>query len=311
MARTWFRELGYWLFIALGVLVISAVRGPLIERYSVRSPKEEVSLLLTPEYTVLLSLGHREALADYLFGTALVKYGISFQDKAPFTAAYRYLDTITTLAPKYPRPYLYADALLTLLPRNPEPTDYVNARRIQERGMQALPYHTELWSVAGQFAAYLAAPHLPKEQSQEFKLAGARALTRACELASNNAAIPYHCLTAAALLNKAGHREAMIEMVSRTLAVNDDPEIRQRALAYLQYATSERDKEIQERRLERFAKRWKSDLPQVSRAMISLLGPAPDVWECAGPEAAGRPGCETTWLEFAASSPEGQALGAQ
>ena len=49
-------------------------------------------------------------------------------------------------------------------------------------------------------------------------------LARACELASNNVNIPYGCIAVAAQLNKEGQREALILMLSRTLAVNDDPE---------------------------------------------------------------------------------------
>ena len=39
---------------------------------------------------------------------------------------------------------------------------------------------------------------------------------------------------------------------------------------------------------------WKAQMPQVPRAMMSLLGPGPNVWECAGRSASGSRGCETT-----------------
>jgi tetratricopeptide (TPR) repeat protein len=283
------------LVAALAALCVALARPHLLEQFAVESTSDEVSLLLSPEHTVVLSLGHREALADYLFANALVRYGLSFQEKKRFEATYKYLDTITTLAPTYDRPYLYADTLLTMRPTPAVLQDFFDAKHLHERGMDALPFHTELWSVAGQFSAFLVQQHLPPERRKEFKLAGASYMARACELASNNANIPYHCIAAARILNRAGHREAMIRMLTRTLAVNDDPEIRRLALGYLELAVNERERELHSQRLEQIDAVWQQSLPHVSRIMMSLLGPGPDIWRCSGAEASQKKGCETTW----------------
>ncbi len=284
--------------ILLGIALVARVRAPLVERYAAAPVREEVSLLLSPEHTLVFSLGHREAFADYLFATLLVQYGTSFQTKQRLESTYAYLDAITTLAPTFDRPYLFADTLLTMRPSPAVLDDYMNARRLQERGLEALPYHTELWSVAGQFAAYLAPRFLPKEVQAEFKLAGARDLARACELASNNANIPYHCIAAAKLLDRAGERDAMTRMLSRTLAVNDDPEVQRMALAYLGRASGDRQKEHHARRGKALEAEWKASLPHASRNMISLLGPGPKVWACSGAGAARTPGCFTAWRDW-------------
>ena len=281
-----------------GIALIVALRLPLVERYSKGGTGEEVSLLLSPQHTVVLSLGHREALADYLFATLLVKYGISFQEKRRFESTYRYLDTITTLAPKFDRPYLYVDTLLTMRPSPAIQEDYLHARELQERGLAALPSFTELWSVAGQFAAYLAPPFLMEPHRSDFKAAGAEYLARACELASNNVNIPYHCITAARLFNRSGHREAMVRMLTRTLAVNDDPDLRKLAIAYLEHAADDRMKERFLRRDAALEAEWKATLPQASRNMISLLGPGPKPWRCAGVAAARTTGCFTSWRDW-------------
>src|SRR5688572_24678665 len=128
------------LLAAAAVLVIALARPRLLERYSAEVTSDDVSLLLSPEHTVVLSLGHREALADYLFASALVRYGMSFQERKRFEATYKYLDTITTLAPNFARPYLYADALLTMRPTPAVLQDFVDTRRLHERGMKALPF---------------------------------------------------------------------------------------------------------------------------------------------------------------------------
>lgn len=295
LSRSFF---GPGLAIVAGVALVAAMRAPLVARHDAANAHEEVSLLLEPQYTIAMSLGHREALADYLFATTLVEYGQSFQDKRRFEDAYRYLDTITTLAPTFDRPYLFADTLLTMRPQPATTEDYLGARRLQQRGVEALPYHTELWLVAGQFAAYVAPPHLPKEYRQEFKNSGASQLAKACELASNNVNIPYQCIGAARMLDRSGEREAMIRMLQRMLAVNDDPQVRQLALAYLGKATDDRERERFARRGQALEAEWKASLPQASRALASLLGPGPDVWRCAGVGAALTPGCFTAWRDW-------------
>jgi hypothetical protein len=284
--------------VLLGVVVIYQVRAPLVARHAEGGAGDEVSMLLSPQHSVVLSLGHREALGDFLFAKLLVLYGVSFQNKRSFEATYNYLDTITTLAPKFEKPYLFADTLLTMRPQKPTVEDYIEARRIQERGLAELPYETELWSNAGQFAVYLAPAVLPPDLSREFRRAGYRYLARACELASNNANIPYHCIVAAKMLNRSGQREAMIEMLSRTLAVNDDPEIQKRALAYLGAATDERLRERYAHRNAALETEWKASLPHASRILLSLLGPGPKLGTCAGAAASGTPGCYTTWREW-------------
>ena len=285
--------------VLVGIGLIALLRAPLVDRYAKGGLGDEVSLLLSPEHTVALSLGHREALADFLFASALVKYGTSFQDKRRFDAAYNYLDTITTLAPKFDRPYLYADTLLTMrVAPGATQEDYLAVRRLHERGLRELPSHAELWSVAGQYAAYLAPSRLPEPYKSEMKRAGATTLAHACELASNNENIPYHCITAARLFDRTGQREAMVRMLTRTLAVNDDPKIRELAVAFLAKAENDRDRERFARRDAALEEQWASALPQASRNLLSLLGPRPDVWRCAGEGASGTAGCYTTWRDW-------------
>jgi tetratricopeptide (TPR) repeat protein len=287
--------------LLLGVALIAAVRAPLAAIHREQKVSEQEFALPSPEHTLLLSLGHREAVGDFLFGSALVDYGISFQEKRRFSLAGRYLDTINLLAPKFRAPYLIADTLLTLQPVSARLEDYLKAREVLERGTRELPFDPELWLVAGQFMAYLARPYLPEALAQEFRLEGGRLLAKACELASNNANIPYHCIVAAGIFDKAGQREAVIQMLSRTLAVNDDETIRKQALALLQKAMSEREREQYERRLDALTAIWQREVPFASRNLLSLLGPSPDVFRCAGAAAFSSPGCHTSWITWAQS----------
>lgn len=286
------------LCLAIGVGLVVLARKPLLESFAKPATKEQVSLLLSPEYSVAFSLGHRDALADYLFGTMLVRYGQSFRNKLPDPSTYRYLDTITTLVPTFPAPYLYADALLTLLPIPPGTDNYLAVRQLHERGMAALPYHQELWMVAGQFATYIVPMRIPDPHASELRRKGMADLARACEMVSKNVNLPHGCIGVVTRLNKEGQRDAVIQMLSRTLAVNDDPEIRERVLMHLKRDVGERERERFVGRMQELEAIWKTQVPQVSRAMMSLLGPGPNVWDCAGRSASATRGCETTWRDW-------------
>jgi hypothetical protein len=252
-----------------------------------------------PEQAIVLSLGYRAALADLIYAHLLVSYGLHFQERRRFEHVGQYLDLVTALDPKFAQPYLYADTLLTLQPVAARQEDYVKAKDILLQGTRELPFHQRLWFTAGQYLAYLAPPHIEDEAEREqFRALGARLLSRACELVTDNTSIPYHCIAAAGLLNRSGEREALIQMLTRTLAVNDDEEIRQRALAALSRWVGEQQMELQQRRLQTFQRAWREDLPHISKEKLLLLGPKIDVAACVGLAQEQRAECQPSWRGF-------------
>lgn len=260
----------------------------------------DVYALPAPKQVVVASLGYRAALADLLYGHVLVSYGIHVQEKRRFEFVGSYLDTINALDPEFRQPYLIADTLLTLSTVAPERRDFEKAREILERGLDNLPYDAEVWLVAGQYMAYIAPPHLGQEKLAEaWRLRGAKVLARACELASDNENIPYHCITAAKLFSDAGKRDAAIRSLRRLLAVNDDPAIVEQALGYLQVKLSEREQERQRMRLEAFREVWQDDLPFVSKDLLLVLSPPTRPAACAGPDRAEAVECASSWAAWA------------
>jgi tetratricopeptide (TPR) repeat protein len=280
-------------------LLVASLRPRLAADYARVRETSDIYGLPAPEHTLVVSLGWRAALADLLWGHVLVSQGLHFQAKRRFEFLGNYLDTINTLDPQFREPYRLADTLLTLQPVKARVQDHAKAREVLERGLAARPYDAALWSTAGQFVAYLAPQQLPESMRQEWRLAGARMLARACELVTDNENIPYHCITAARLLSSGGQREATIQFLERLLAVNDDPEIRAMALNYLERAIGEREREQAEQRTARFREAWKSDLGFVSKDLMLVLGPRFDPFACAGVGRADAPECAATWKEWA------------
>jgi tetratricopeptide (TPR) repeat protein len=296
----WSDRFAAWAVLAAAGVAISFLRPAVAGRFRAVAVTGDVYALPSPEQSVVASLGHRSALADYLFGTVLVQYGLHVQEKRRFEFVGDYLDTINALDPTFRDPYRYADSVLILQSEAAREQDYDRARIILERATKNRPYDTELWLQRGQFLAYLAAPHLKDPaKAKAWKTEGGRALAHACELASNNRNLPYHCITAAHLLEAVGEREAAIDSIRRTLAVNDDPAIQELGLGYLRARLSEREKDRQERRRTAFRDATK-DLPFVSKDALLILGPRPDTARCAGLDHPDDVGCVTSWLAWAA-----------
>jgi hypothetical protein len=284
---------------ALGAVVIGALRAPLAETFGKVRERSDVYSLPKPEQVVVASLGYRSALADYLFAHVLVWHGLHFQEKRRLEFAAEYLDTIVTLDPTFRDPYYIGDTLIATQPVKPRREDYVRARALLERGMDARPYDTELWLSGGQFIAYVAAPWLedPAEQ-KAWRLAGGKRLARACELVGSNENIPFQCISAARLLEQAGQLQASADFAERVLAWTDDEEIQDLARRQLEHARKLLQSEQTQIRGDEIRAAWRADLPFVSLTKALVVGPGFEPARCAGGSDAVE--CSTTWAAWRA-----------
>jgi tetratricopeptide (TPR) repeat protein len=276
-------------------VAIGQLRPPLATTYGKVRERSDVYSLPKPEQVVVASLGYRAAMADWLFSHVLIWHGLNFQEKRRLDFAAEYLDAIVALDPTFRDPYYFGDTLIAIQPTKPTRENYVRARRLIERGMDARPYDTELWLSGGQFIAYLAAPWLenPEEQA-EWRLAGAKRLAHACEIVDANENIPFNCIAAARILEKAGEREAMVSFLERFLSVTEDDELREFAEKALARALAGREEEWRAVRADEIRAAWRSDLPFVSLTKELVLSPRFDAARCAGGDDASS-ACATTW----------------
>lgn len=279
---------------------VSSLQSRLSARFTRLRNTTDVYALPSPDRVVLLSLGYRAALADYLFGHVLVHYGIHFQEKRRFEFVGEYLDTIVALDPKYLDAYRYADTLLTLSPQPPRPEDYRKARELLERGMEQFPRDGDLWLTAGQFMAYLAPGRFPDQATKrEWRLAGAKRLAHACELVGDDANLPHHCITAAGLLSREGERDAMIQFLERVMVVNDDPEILEIAQRALERYQVDGARLAVARRTETLDQLRRQHYPGVDKDLMLVLAPPFNAAVCAGVPAPATQACATSWSRWA------------
>lgn len=281
--------------LAFAALGIAGTRSVLAGTAEAVRRENDSYVLPSPSLTVAVSLGYRAALADLIFSHVLVSQGVHFQEKRRFEFVANYLDTIATLDPKFREPYRLADTLIVLQPAEPRLEDYRAARRLLERGLTHFPYDGELWLIAGQYMAYLAAPYVPEAEREEWRFEGAKKLARSCELVGSNENIPYHCITAARLFDEAGSRGMMRGFLERILAVSDDPEIQALAGGYLGRVLGAGERERVEERNRRLRAAWSRDLRFVSREALLLLGPRFDPARCAGTPSPSDGSCDTSF----------------
>ncbi len=297
------RRLNYQLALfLLGALVSQLLRGGLAGDFARARIRHDVFALPSPRQSIAMSLGYRAALAELIFAHVLVESGLHLQQHRRFETLTAYLTTIIELEPKFPTPYRMADTLLTFQVGKPTLQDFKDARTFVERGMRELPFDQELHFVAGQYLAYLAAPHIAdlagREEAERWRLAGARALARSCELVGRDESIPYHCITAARLFDVSGERQAMQRFLERILAINDDEEVRRIALGYLGRALGDVEREDMQRRLNELEVIHRADLPFVGKNRYLLLPPHFDPYACIGYLANAQPKCATSLLDW-------------
>lgn len=294
--------------VAMGLIAIHSLRAGLARDYSRAHDKRDVYALPSPRQAIVMSLGYRSALADLIFANVLVESGLHIQEHRKFDTLSVYLNTVIALEPKFRTPYRLADTLLTFQVGKATLADFKDARAILESGLKELPFDQELYLTAGQFFAYLAAPQIEKLESkdaaEQWKLAGARALARSCELVGRNENIPYHCITAARLFDKAGERKAMENFLERFLAVNDDEEVRKLALGYMGRILGNAEQSEAQRRFGALDEVRKAELPFVGKNRYLLLPPRFDALGCVGYWGDTDPKCATSLRDWHARNDE-------
>jgi len=285
------------LVVAVSITGIALTQAQTRRAYAGLSVQDDTYPLPPPEQVVWMSLGYRSAVADFIYAHVLVSYGLHFEEKRRFEYVARYLDTISVLEPTFAQTYLYADTLITLQPEPPRDRDYEQARELLLKGTRELPTDQRVWLTAGQFIGYLAPPRFEDAaKRQQWQLEGARLLSQACELATDNRNIPFHCLAAATTLNRAGHREALIQMLSRTLAVNEDPEVRRDALSTLREWAGEHEQEQASLRIATFERVWQRRFGFAGLDAALVWG-VPWSTGCLKGESTGAR-CATSWSDF-------------
>ena len=286
--------------LAVAAAIVAGVqRGLALAERRVKE-REDVYVLPPPADVVRMSLGYRSAVADLIWAHVLVSQGLHTLEKRRFENLIGLMHTISELDPQFRDPYLFADALITIQVGETSHEELVAARAIMERGVKERPLDAELWLVLGQFVSFVAPSFLedPDEQ-QRWRREGAVYLARAAELAGEESWIGWQALGGASILGRGGDRAAQIRFYERVIAVTDDEELKADAQQKLERLLGDEAMEAYRARERDMAAIRRRDLPFVSRTRLTVLGPPPDPWRCAGAGHDDDPACALTWRDWA------------
>jgi hypothetical protein len=231
----------------------------------------DVFALPPPSMLKALSLGYRSALADLLYTTTIISYGIHFDEHRRFEFVGQYLDSIVALDPHFCQTYRFVDTLIVYQPIGaPGPEHIRHARRLLEQGLEMCPTDGYLWLSAGQFMAFIATQFLTEDdEKDEFRAAGGRMLARAAELVTGNKNVQWQALAAAGIFTREGKREAAIAFLERVYAVTDDEELKENVAGKLRVLRQEQTLEQARRHDDAFNQIQRKDLPFLSRTGLS------------------------------------------
>lgn len=295
---------------AMGLIAVS--RGPAADVHHRVKETADVYVLPPPDVVKVMSLGHRAAIADFLWATVLVEQGLHTLARRRFDNLFYLVDTINELDPTFREPYLLIEPLTTFQVNGVPEEDIRRARTILERGVQRMPNDPEILVAAGSFiglmapSSYLQDP----EEAQQWKIDGAAYLARAAELGDDRRFVGWQALSGVSLLRKAGKKREAVRFLQNALAGTDDEELRKQIKLMLDKMTEAEDafeKAEQRRAFVAFRKRqdrfdtiWRTEYPLASKTGALVMGPPYDAAYCAGGAHRTDERCSFDWASWAA-----------
>jgi tetratricopeptide (TPR) repeat protein len=275
-----------WSLLVAAVFAVASVRPRLVERFRSVTAVTDLYALPPPSALRAASLGYRSALADLVFTSTVVSYGIHGEERRRFEFVGNYLDAIIALDPGFCQTYRYADTFIIYQPvGSPTADDVRHARAILEKGLVACSADARLHVSAGQFMAFIATQFLPTEEEKaDYRAAGAKVLARAAQLVGRDRDrnLAWQALAAAGIFTREGNREAAISFLEKAYAVTDDAELRDGIAQRLTVLQHEGAVERARRHADAFNRIWQWDLRFVSKMRLMVVGPPWDPSSCAG-----------------------------
>jgi hypothetical protein len=224
----------------------------------------------SPGSARFLSLGYREAWADWLWIRALGYFG-GDEKRAASTRAL--IEAINSLDPRYHRAYAWGGKAITAVGTGATEDDYLAAIAILERGAREFPDDYELPDYIGKLYTSLDLRADDPVKARRWQEEGARWLERAVRTPG----APTGMATVAAhLRTKLGQREQAVRDLRELILYTSDRDQRDKLikkLATLQGESSDAIRYEIDVMSKRFEDRWDRERPELPPSSYLLVGP--------------------------------------
>lgn len=263
------------LTLALGLAAGARGLGALAQDQRSRWPQTlDPPYAPAPASAPLLSLGYREAYADYLWVRVVTYFG-GDDDRASATRPL--VEAIVALAPRFQRIYAWGGLAMSAMGTGATEADYRAAIAVLERGARLFPDDWRIPLYAGQIYVTNLRSTDP-DQARADQAAGARWLERAVRIPG----APTNMATVAAgLRTRLGQQEQAIRDLRELILYTTDRDQRDKLVAKLAKLQGTRSDELDWELAvtsRRFAEAWDRERPELPPSTYLLVGPPLRSW---------------------------------
>jgi tetratricopeptide (TPR) repeat protein len=233
---------------------------------------EDVYYLPPPDWMVLFSLGHREAMAGLVWLRALIYFGEELQHRGQVDNLYNYTDAMLALDPHFKRVYQWVASTSLYRTGDIEADDARRAIRYLEQGVRMYPDDGELAWTLGATYLYELPALLPMEERAEPRRRGLEHLQVAARL---GAGPPWLVLSTATELGRLGQREQEIAHLQEVYDQISDRSVKEQIELRLSGLRDAAFSEALRQTYEEIEAARATHFPYLDRELFLLVGPRP------------------------------------
>ncbi len=257
--------------VLCAVFTIWTLRTRAMDQYLATQRYEDMYYLPPPEWLPVMSLGHREALADLIWMKALIYFGDEFRHEGTVRHVFRYGRSLLTLDPDFRRVYRWVGMAGLYSPKGSSLDMMYDAIEVLEEGANRFPDDGELAWDAGASIAYELVPHLPKDDPS-IPVLRERANDYMMTAARLGAGPDWLVLTNVTQLKKLGKVDRAVRHLEEMYAIVRDPQVKGQIAAHLERLRSTAYAEAFRQAVEEFEERRVRDYPYMPPALYLFVG---------------------------------------
>lgn len=263
--------------VALLVLALASdqLRASSHARHLSGQRYEDTYYLPPPAWLPVFSIGWDEALADFIWMSALINFGDELQHGGGARHVFDYTEAMLALDPQFRAAYRWIGTAGLYRVEAVTPEDIERSVAIMQRGARIFPEDGELaWDI-GAALTFELAPLLEDEEAQNH--ARERGLPYLMTAVRLRAAPEWAALSNASILTRLGRTEQAARHLEEMYLSVRDPEQRAQLAERIRELRQRADAEAFVAAMEDLERRRQRELPYLSPGMYLLVGPRPPV----------------------------------